>query len=546
MSKLMRIEFLLVLLLVPAFDASSLVMAADRSATTQKAAKRKARTAPRQTPHDFKQFEDRLQAAEQRALAAEQRAQQAEAAAAKAASAAHAAQTQAQQAAAALTQMQQALARFEQANTRTTQEVAAGKQVAEQLATEVNTVRASDQATAKKVEALDKRSDVGATTASKIPVKIYGGILFNSTFVDRGANNNDIPLFAQKRGTAADQNHQNFTMTARQTRLGLRYEGKIFATAKLTGVFEFDLFGGKPAIANGENFELFRLRLAYGRIDWQKNSLEAGQDWTVFAPLNPTTLASYAITGFSTSGNLWNRVPQIRYEHREGEKSKFIFTAALLDPNAGDNTGNAVARSIGLGERGALPAVESRIGFTTPAHGRESSGGASLHYSRLLGAIGNPTGTTVRSPIHSYGLGVDVNVWLSSGVRISGEAFHGRALGILSGNIMQSAVVLDGRARGITSSGGWFELHAEAPLNYQGAWKKLSANFGYGLENNRDADLLVGLRKRNQTYMLNGQYKLSPNFLIALEYRQVQTDWFKQAAANQKLNWANLAFFYSF
>ncbi len=384
------------------------------------------------------------------------------------------------------------------------------------------------------------------TTVSKIPVKIYGSILFNANYLSHGANNIDIPLFAQKQGTSSDQNHQNFNATLRQSRFGLRYEGKIFADAKLTGVFEFDLLGGKPAFPNGVNFDIFRLRLAYGRIDWANDSLEAGHDWAVFAPLNPTSLASYAITGFSTSGNLWNRMPQIRYEHREGEKSKLIFTAALLDPNAGDNSGNPAFRLIGLGERGSLPAFQMRLGFTTPSNGKESSAGVSGHYSRLLGVSGDPDGTTMRSPIDSYGVSGDANVWLSSGFRLTGEVFHGRALGIFSGNIAQSAVVISGRARGINSTGGWFELHGEAPTGYQGAFRNLSANFGYGIEDNRDQDLLVGIRKRNQTYMINGQYKFSPNFTVALEYRKVLTAWFREPSSTQKLNWVSLGYLYSF
>jgi hypothetical protein len=384
------------------------------------------------------------------------------------------------------------------------------------------------------------------TTLSKVPVKIYGSILFNANYVSHGANTIDIPLFPQKRGTSADQDHQNFNMTVRQTRFGLRYEGKVFDDAKLTGVFEFDLLGGSPAFANGINFDIFRVRLAYGRVDWSKDSLEAGQDWAVFSPLNPTSLASYAIPGFSTSGNLWNRIPQIRYEHRAGEKTKFIFTTALLDPNAGDNSGNPAARVIGLGERGSVPAGEMRLGFTTPSHGKESSAGVSGHYSRLLGEPGNPVGTTVRSPIDSYGVSGDANLWLSSGVRVTGEAFHGRALGIFSGDIAQSAAVIAGRARGIASTGGWIELHCEAPTGYKGSWKNISVNGGYGIEDNRDKDLIAGLRKRNQTYMVNGQYRFSPNFTFALEYRRVLTDWFLQPSANQKLNWASLAFLYSF
>ncbi|MFY9574501.1 MAG: hypothetical protein WAV20_24125 [Blastocatellia bacterium] len=384
------------------------------------------------------------------------------------------------------------------------------------------------------------------TTMSKIPVKIYGSILFNANYVSRGANTIDIPLFPQKRGTSSDQNHQNFNTTLRQTRFGLRYEGKIFEDAKLTGVFEFDLLGGKPAFANGVNFDIFRVRLAYGRIDWADDSLEAGQDWAVFSPLNPTSLASYAIPGFSTSGNLWNRMPQIRYEHRHGKKAKLILTTALLDPDAGDSSGNPAVRVIGLGERGALPAFETRIGFTSPSHGKESSAGVSGHYSRLLGVPGNPAGTTLRSPIDSYGVSGDANLWISSGFRVTGEAFHGRALGIFSGDIAQSAVVIGGRARGINSSGGWGEVHGEAPTGYQGTLKNFSANFGYGIEDNRDQDLVVGIRKRNQTYMINGQYKFSPNFTMALEYRRVLTDWFRESSSNQKLNWASLGFLYSF
>ena len=384
------------------------------------------------------------------------------------------------------------------------------------------------------------------TTVSKLPVKIYGSILFNANYVSHGANTIDIPLFPQKRGVSADQNHQNFNATLRQTRFGLRYEGKIFDDAKLTGVFEFDLLGGKPAFANGVNFDIFRVRLAYGRIDWTNDSFEAGQDWAVFSPLNPTSLASYAIPGFSTSGNLWNRMPQIRYEHRGGEKSKFLFTTALLDPDAGDSAGNPAARVIGLGERGSLPAFEVRLGFTTPSHGKDSSAGVSGHYSRLLGVPGNPVGTTLRSPIDSYGVSADANIWLSSGFRVTGEVFHGRALGIFSGNVAQSAVVIGGRARGINSSGGWVELHGEAPAGYQGTLKNFSANFGYGLEDNRSRDLIVGIRDRNQTYMINGQYKFSPNVTMALEYRRVLTDWFREPASNQKLNWASVAFFYSF
>ena len=143
------------------------------------------------------------------------------------------------------------------------------------------------------------------------------------------------------------------------------------------------------------------------------------------------------------------------------------------------------------------------------------------HYSRLRGLIGTQvlgpvgpggvTGDFRLASIDSYGVSGDANVWLFSGFRVTGELFHGRALGIFSGNIAQSAIVIGGRPRGINSTGGWFELHGEAPTGYQGSLKNL-ARISAMVSKTIARDLLVGIRKRNQTYMINGQYKFSPYF----------------------------------
>jgi hypothetical protein len=497
----------------------------------------------------------RLEEAEQRAQAAEQRAQEAESAAARAAGEAKAAAEQAAQAMEAarrsgeqLTRMQETLARLEQTSGRTAGDVAALRKADEQVASDVKSVRAGEEATAKRLDQVDQRTAGVVTSASKFPVTIYGNLLLSTNYLDRGTNTIDIPLFAIQHNAPPDQNHQNFNMTMRQSRFGLRYESNVLNNTKLSGVFEFDLLGGKPNFPNGMNFDLFRLRLAYGRLDWANDSFEGGQDWTIFSPLNPTTLASYAIPGFSTSGNLWIRAPQIRYERRAkaGERTRIVMGGSIVDPNAGDSSGNPAARPIGLGERGAMPAFESRVGFTTPAHGKESSGGVSGHYSRLLGVSGSPAGTTVHSPIDSYGVCGDWNLWFTSGLRFTGEVFHGRALGIFSGDIAQAADVITGRTRGINTTGGWVELHGEAPSGYSGWWKNFSANIGYGVEDNRNRDLLVGLRARNQSFMVNGQYRLTPNITFALEYRRIMTDYFMQPAADNKLNWGNLSILYTF
>ena len=126
---------------------------------------------------------------------------------------------------------------------------------------------------------------------SKVPVTIYGNLLLNAFMDTAGTNIQDVPLFTSKQGSDPSGGDKNFGMTARQSRFGLRYQGPDVGNAALSGQVEVDFFGGSAALANGVNMDLPRLRLAYGRLDWQNFSLEAGQVWSVFAPFNPTSLA---------------------------------------------------------------------------------------------------------------------------------------------------------------------------------------------------------------------------------------------------------------
>lgn len=144
------------------------------------------------------------------------------------------------------------------------------------------------------------------TSQSKVPVAIYGTILLNA-FFDTSLNNiEDIPLLASKKGSDPFPDDKTFGMTARQSRLGLRYQGPNVGGAKISGQVEVDFLGGKAAFSNGINMDLLRLRLALGRLDWTNFSFVAGQDWSIFAPLNPTSFASYAIPAMSASGNPWD------------------------------------------------------------------------------------------------------------------------------------------------------------------------------------------------------------------------------------------------
>src|SRR6266511_2583775 len=160
------------------------------------------------------------------------------------------------------------------------------------------------------------------------PVKVtpYGIIYFNLFDNSAGTNNSDVPLWSTA-GVGS------LSASGRQSRFGLRVTGLTAAKAKMTAVIEADFFGGFPAVGIGDNMGVLRLRLANVRLDWRKASLIVGQDWMVFAPANPVSLASAGIPLMAATGNPWSRLPQVRGEWHSGP---VLLQGAVLAPSTGD------------------------------------------------------------------------------------------------------------------------------------------------------------------------------------------------------------------
>jgi hypothetical protein len=391
----------------------------------------------------------------------------------------------------------------------------------------------------------------GAAQVADLPVvsragsalTLYGTILTNAFYNTAPGNIQDVPLFASKQGSDPSGGDKNYGMTARQTRLGLRFRQANVVGATLSGQFEFDLFGGKTPLANGMDMDLFRLRLAYGRLDWAHVAVEAGQDWGVFAPLNPTSLAGFAIPDFAASGNPWIRLPQIRAELKTGspDGQRFLWQVAALDPNTGDypTAAFSTSRQPGVGERGRMPAIETRLAWTDRLNGQDATLAVSGHYGRgkNFAAVNN---ANLIVPVDSWGVALDYTLPFTRWFNLSGEAFTGRELGIYSVTLGEGVGTPGGiGGHGVESHGGW----AQAQFNFTKQWQ---SNLGYGIETPKAAELPVGNRWRNQTYMGNLIYKLTPNVSLAAEYRRILTDYRNQPSSNERGDHVNLAVGYIF
>jgi hypothetical protein len=374
------------------------------------------------------------------------------------------------------------------------------------------------------------------TARGRFPVSVYGTVLFNSIFDTAQMNITDIPLFPVKPDALGDD--KSFSMTARQTRLGLRFDGPELIDARLSGQVEIDFLGGKAPFGNGVDMDLLRLRLAFGRLDWDHWSLEGGQDWVIFAPLNPTSYAQYAIPSMSASGNLWIRLPQLRVEYHN---ANLLAQFAAIDPNMGDyNTAVfSATRPVGIGERGRAPGAEARFAYTAKQDDRDFTIGISGHYGhgKNSGTVGN---ITEQLPLNSWGAAIDFSLPFTKVFNLSGEAYTGRALGIFSGESGEAIepVGIPGDV-GVRSSGGW----AQAEFNFTPKWQ---VNLVYGIDDPSVHDLPVGARGRNQSYMGNLIWKYTPHFNIAWEYRQILTNFVNLPSATLHGGTANLAFIYLF
>jgi hypothetical protein len=351
--------------------------------------------------------------------------------------------------------------------------------------------------------------------APAVKVTPYGSVYFNGFHNADAVNNEDVPLWAV--GGAGDT-----SATARQSRFGLRISAPAAFGAKIGAVVEADFFGGFPAIGTGENFGQVRLRLANARLDWEKTSIVLGQDWMVFAPVNPTSLACAAIPLFAAAGNPWARIPQIRLERRIGS---FLTQAAVLAPQSGDFNSTFLAQP-NSGALSQTPYFQGRVALTAKnwfGSGKAGAIGISGHYgqSRVT-----PTGGKA-TDIDSAAGALDMSLPLGRHLSLLGEAFLGTNLAGFQSGVFQGLnpdAVSPGNPTGpsgIATKGGWAQIVLTPGTS------KLGLSASYGVDDPDDEDLASATKRnwrlRNQVVALGLSYRCSAQLSVGLEYRFLKT-----------------------
>lgn len=351
------------------------------------------------------------------------------------------------------------------------------------------------------------------TTAGGFTFTPYGYIKVDMVYDDTRTSGTSATAFVlpEKPGYGSDR---HYTITARQTRLGVNIGGPDIGNGKSSGKIEVDFY----APATVENKAQLMLRQAYWKLAYPNWNVLVGQAWEVVSPSFPHVL-NYSY--LALSGNPGYRKPMIRYERTDkvlGDK-KLKTDVALV---RGIGTATGLRSTSWLDDEASdagVPDIEARVGISIPTkHKRPIVVGVSGHYGReeydynAASVFTTGSGTLYTT----YSGNIDWAVPLGKNADFTGEFFSGRNLDGYMGGIGQGVNLKLGKA--IDAIGGWGQLcyHPE------GQWV---FSVGAGIDDPQNSDLSAGGRTRNATYFTNAIYNISKSTLLGLEVSYQDTDW---------------------
>ena len=350
-----------------------------------------------------------------------------------------------------------------------------------------------------------------------------------------------MPFGSPVFGGTVDQNHQGgdnaFSATATATRLGMNLEGPEFAGGTIKGKVEVDF---DELYANGGDVVAHRIRMrhAYGELVYPTWSLLAGQTWDVVAPRIPNMIDCVVMWG---SGNVGYRRPQLRLTKKWDLNGPLLTGQFSLNHTDRTLTDDINKDMILNGEDSGIPMAEGRVGLDTVIVGQRKLGlGVSAAYGKKqIDKVGN----THADYIDVWMVALDGSVVVIPDLfTVQGEIWTGSDIDNLYGGVIQGfAFIKDASGRIIeleeVDATGGFLAGTLTPR------KNLQFNFGYGIDNPDDEDLIFtplplapdgqeqapGLRSLNWTVFANGIWTVVPNFDIGLELAYHKTRWVDQA-----------------
>lgn len=360
-------------------------------------------------------------------------------------------------------------------------------------------------------------------SGSKYRARLFGMALLQLISTRGGVDNIDLPLLAIE--TAPGDSGGSISAAVRQSYIGLAVFGPKLNGFETSGDLRLDFFGGFPDVNDGLSAPGVRLRTMQIALEGERTSLRIGQEAPFFSPLSPTSLASTAYPGLSSSGNIWAWTPQVYVERRYAREhdTSWVLRGGVLDALTGELPAGEYARLSTAGERSRMPALAARAAWRRGKDDHVSSIGGAAYYSRHNWSYDRN--------INAWAAAVDAELPISRTVKISGEAYTGLAIGGLGGGA-HSSVLFDGSPDDpsstvfpLRSNGGWAQLKLKTT-------PRLEFNIAAGGDRSlpRHVDVLLQppsldapSASRNASGFANLIYQLRSNLFLTVEYRRLWT-----------------------
>ena len=167
--------------------------------------------------------------------------------------------------------------------------------------------------------------------------------------------------------------------TARQSRLWLKVNGPELYGAKTSALIEGDFYGDFAAAAESPQF---RMRLAYGAIDWTNTQILFGQAYEIFGPMIASTVDFRSGAAWGTPNT--PRVPQVRLtqKYNFGDNTLKLMVGAQ---NPGQNNWDQQYPYTGAGYVGTTLVNNALLNYPYTSSGAVNGAGQIMFESKVLG-----------------------------------------------------------------------------------------------------------------------------------------------------------------
>ncbi|MFH1686527.1 MAG: hypothetical protein ABIE70_03290 [bacterium] len=336
----------------------------------------------------------------------------------------------------------------------------------------------------------------------------YGYVKLDASYDQNLTSHGNFAMWVQPQN--GDQDDEQFNMTHKQSRFGMKAIGQGYQNAKVAGQLEFDLYGAGGA----ENKALLLLRHAFFTVDAGSFQLLAGQTWDLVAPLNPATLNYPVLWG---CGNPGYRRPQVRFTYTAApnDQTNVKMACGFFRTIGSDLTPTlSLATEVSDGsDDGTDAGIPTLQGLLDVTHKLSNGGSIRAGVSGLWGQLKAEGSLGTDETYQSQGVAGHLAVAINKQVGFAGEFFTGSNLGGYNAGINNSD-----RVDGVHAKGGWGYLWVKPTA-------KVTLAAGGGMDDPDDADLSTGNRGKNQAFFGNVNFSPIPLVTLGFELSQWETSY---------------------